>query len=436
MDNLSSIVYNNIRNNTSATSATDYASQWKEKNKLFLKYAGDGAKKSIDKGLKEAPLFMRDAGEGTSFENVQTASVKRQLANDANNHDLYNSSMMEMIGYLSDENKEKYLENVQPLQRYIDVKDEFDFKNNNYNTTGYIDKTPDIDVMQLQRELNESGYTDKFGQKLIEDGIYAGKTAYAYDSRLASNNNSSYRAGNRKEPTINDVVADVYNFEYPATTIGDVQTRVSDSPEIKLVSADKNTRSSSSKPDKLKYLPDVLYNAWDKAEDSIWKTGAKVLDIYGWHMASDLLTLAASGKGHKYIVDEGSYASNLLKNDKGINKCVNDAIWEYGTSKGNKNPKIPPIVYTVPLTNGDLGASLHKITLYIDAKQNKNGTWTAKVKATDNYDFTEKKSLQKILEEEGLKSKFLWLSNDIAVKDTELGFLDNVEVEISFKNNY
>ncbi|MEE1042801.1 MAG: hypothetical protein UH854_02440, partial [Clostridia bacterium] len=55
-----------------------------------------------------------------------------------------------------------------------------------------IDTTPDEKVRQLQRELNESGYTDKFGQKLKEDGIYGGKTAYADDRRMINNTGKTH----------------------------------------------------------------------------------------------------------------------------------------------------------------------------------------------------------------------------------------------------
>jgi len=192
VDNSNSIIYNKNKENTlSITPLTDFAKQWKEKNKDALKYAGDSAKKSIHAGLSEAPSFMADADEGTYFGDVQTASVKRHLAKDSNNEKLYNASMMELIGHLSKDNKETYLKHALPLQKYIDAKDEFDFKHNNYTTTDNVDKTPDEKVRQLQRELNESGYTDKFGQRLKEDGIYAGKTAYADDNYKADNPNSS-----------------------------------------------------------------------------------------------------------------------------------------------------------------------------------------------------------------------------------------------------
>ena len=86
-----------------------------------------------------------------------------------------------------------------------------DFKNNNYTTIANVDKTPDEKVRQLQRELNEAGYTDKFGQRLKEDGIYAGKTAYADDNYKADNPNvSKYSAvQNDKKFSVKDLSKDL-----------------------------------------------------------------------------------------------------------------------------------------------------------------------------------------------------------------------------------
>ena len=192
VDNSSSVMYNKDKKNTGTiTPSTDFSKQWKEKNQGLFKYAGDCAKDSVDKGLKEAHDYMQDADKGTSFEDVQTASVKRHLSNDANDDKLYNAAMMELIGHLSKDNKETYLKHAQPLQKYIDAKDEFDFKHNNYTTTENVDTTPDENVRQLQRELNEAGYTDKMGQPIKDDGVYAGKTAYADDSMKADNPNKT-----------------------------------------------------------------------------------------------------------------------------------------------------------------------------------------------------------------------------------------------------
>ena len=172
---------------------------------------------------------MQDTDEGTYFGDVQTASVKRHIAKDSNNEKLYNASMMEMIGHLSKDNKETYLKHAQPLQKYIDAKDEFDFKHNNYTTTENVDKTPDEKVRRLQRELNEAGYTDKFGQRLKEDGIYAGKTAYAGDNYKADNPNvSKYSAvQNDKKFSVKDLSKEdiekigkyVYENDYDPTVL-------------------------------------------------------------------------------------------------------------------------------------------------------------------------------------------------------------------------
>ncbi len=59
------------------------------------------------------------------------------------------------------------------------------------------------------------------------------------------------------------------------------------------------------------------YKTMNFVVDSIWKTGAVVLDKAGYDLSSDLLKLAASGSGNKYVAKEGSYASNLLKMIRG-----------------------------------------------------------------------------------------------------------------------
>ena len=100
------MMYNKGKENTEHPSLLrDFTSSRKQKNENALKYAGDSAKKSIDEGLKQASNFMKDADNGTKFEDVQTASVKWKLANDSNNKKLSNIAMKEMIGHLSKENK-------------------------------------------------------------------------------------------------------------------------------------------------------------------------------------------------------------------------------------------------------------------------------------------------------------------------------------------
>ena len=81
----------------------------------------------------------------------------------------------------------------------------------------------------------------------------------------------------------------------------------------------------------------------------------------------------------------------------------------------------------------DVQTASVKWGLGIDANQKSNGTWTANVTVTDDFNFTEKKN---VFEQEGVKKKLLWLANNIAAYDTDWGLLDNVTVKISFKNIY
>lgn len=176
-----------------------------------------------------------------------------------------------------------------------------------------------------------------------------------------------------------------------------------------------------------------IYNAWNWGEDNIWKGIAKGVDIYGWHLSAELLRLSASGSGHTYIATSGDYASNLAKNDYGINKKVNDIIWDYGTSTGNRYISTPKISYEIPLGNGDLGAALHWVSIQVNASQQRNGSWSANVTITDDFDFTEFKNPFK---QGSILKGFLWAANDIAYIDTEWGLLDNVKVIIKYSNYY
>ena len=176
-----------------------------------------------------------------------------------------------------------------------------------------------------------------------------------------------------------------------------------------------------------------IYNVWNWGEDTVWKGIALGINAVGWQLTSDLLWLAASGSGNTYAAMAGSYASNLAKNDAGINKFVNDIIWAYGTSQNNSNPLIPTQSYEIPLSNGDLGAALHNVYVDIKASRGSDGVWTATVTLTDTFDFTECKNPFK--QDSALKG-LLWLANDIAYFDTEWGLLDPVGVSITYKKNY
>ena len=177
----------------------------------------------------------------------------------------------------------------------------------------------------------------------------------------------------------------------------------------------------------------LTYNLLNPIEDFFWETGADLLDKAGYHLSSDLLKLAASGSGNKYVAKDGSYASNLLKNDKGLNDFIESEIRK--NAKKHRGPilYISDLTYEIPLGNGDLGAALHKINVDIDARRGRDGKWNAEVKVSDDFDFTE---WVDPFDQDSIKEGVLWFANDVATASSELGLLDEVGVEITYSKKY
>ena len=176
-----------------------------------------------------------------------------------------------------------------------------------------------------------------------------------------------------------------------------------------------------------------IHNVLNVANDATWKAGTLALDMAGYDLSSNLLKLAANGSGNKYVAKEGSYASNLLKNDKGLNDFVKSTIEEYAEKQKSPNPSIPTVSYEIPLGNGDLGAALHNVDIDIDAKRERDGKWNTEVKVTDKFDFTQWVTP---INQGSLKNNFLWAANDAAMISSKLGLLDEVGVEITYTQKY
>ena len=150
------------------------------------------------------------------------------------------------------------MHNVLYTLKYLN-KNKFDFKHNNYTTTENAYKTPDENVRQLQRELNESGYTDKFGEPLKEDGIYGGKTAYADDRRKTNNpitDNNRY-----KTATIN---GKEYKAEHLLATKDDLQPKMWGKSEVKSASTNYDSQ--------LKYYKNKSSNTDDNSDNFDYNT--------------------------------------------------------------------------------------------------------------------------------------------------------------------
>ena len=168
-----------------------------------------------------------------------------------------------------------------------------------------------------------------------------------------------------------------------------------------------------------------LYDIWNKAEDSIWKLGAKILKRKGYKLTGELLNLAASGAGNKYYASEDSDVSKEIANNAEFVASVMDNYRSNSAKGSNQNQYN---IYEFPVSQGDLGAALHNVSYSYEVKSDKHTNREyLLITITDVFDFTEYKNP---LTQDGLKAKFLWLMNDIACVDSDWGLLDPVDVEI------
>ena len=174
--------FQNMDYNGNESGGQSDAEAWKSENSEALKYAGDEALRSVDKGLSEARDFPSEAKKDVNFRDVQDASVKWALAADSNNEELSNSARDELIGILGEGDPEPYMSDVRPLAEFVEAKDNFDYQNGNYTTTENMDKNYDEGVLNMQTSLKENGYTDKFGDPIKPDGYLGGKTMFAMDA--------------------------------------------------------------------------------------------------------------------------------------------------------------------------------------------------------------------------------------------------------------
>ncbi len=93
------------------------------------------SKNTVD---KPKPIMYNDSKKSTGLSNTYVpGTLLSQAWKDKNKDsmryaDLVKKATMEIIGHLSKENKEPYLKHAEPLQTYIDAKDEFDYRHKNY----------------------------------------------------------------------------------------------------------------------------------------------------------------------------------------------------------------------------------------------------------------------------------------------------------------
>ena len=174
----------------------------------------------------------------------------------------------------------------------------------------------------------------------------------------------------------------------------------------------------------------LLHDLWRKAEAVCWHIISNCLDKAGYTLTANLLSQSADGEDLAYIAGNGSYASEMCRNDVGIQQSVNTEIAKL---RPDRNGRVNGSwSYTIPLSNGDLGAALHVVTISVDGRVD-GTTLHATVTITDTFDFTE---LKNPLTQGSVINGLLWLANDIAYFDSEWGLLDPVSVTIRYEEDY
>ena len=174
----------------------------------------------------------------------------------------------------------------------------------------------------------------------------------------------------------------------------------------------------------------VLHDLWRKAEAFCWHRISDCLRVAGYNLTANLLDQAADGNNLSYIAGEGSYASELCKGDADIKQAIETEI--AGQKPDSKGIVRSDFGYTIPLGNGDLGASLHRVVISVDGRATGNNLH-ATITITDTFDYTE---FVNPFNQSSLIEGILWAANDIAYIDTKWGLLDPVSVKISYVEEF
>lgn len=163
--------------------------------------------------------------------------------------------------------------------------------------------------------------------------------------------------------------------------------------------------------------------------------GAKYyLDEYkGWYLTATLLERAADGPGNSFVSNGGDYATEAVRNHPGFRSAVNDLIWATAGSYGSLYVDSWGS-YEFKLSDGDLGAALHKTSFHVKGYKDESGRWQVYVSVYDVFDFTEFKN--PFMSGNTAKETLLWVANDAAYVDMMLGMLDEVTVEINMFDTY
>ena len=144
-----------------------------------LNYSGDKAYRSYMDGIRKADEFIKinkiNPKKKNIFE-IISDYLKMFLSEISGDMETFWDSFENLSDTKSSKNKTK---DLNTLLEDIDKKD---YSSGKRTTDKYTDNNFDETVYNMQREFNEQGVTDKYGNKLKEDGVLGPNTQWVSDA--------------------------------------------------------------------------------------------------------------------------------------------------------------------------------------------------------------------------------------------------------------
>lgn len=143
-----------------------------------LNYSGDKAYRSYMDGIRKADEFIKinkiNPKKKNIFE-IISDYLKMYLSEISGDMETFWDSFENLSDTKSSKNKTK------DLNILLEDIDKNDYSSGKRTTDKYTDNNFDEAVYNMQREFNEQGVTDKYGNKLKEDGVYGPNTQWVSD---------------------------------------------------------------------------------------------------------------------------------------------------------------------------------------------------------------------------------------------------------------
>ena len=153
----------------------------------LLNYTGDNSFDAFMDGIRLADEFLLKHGIDPGKIDLSAfyqASIKCLLAEGMGNEELMEQALAEAEQALSpqrDAQGNPILTPRLPLEEYIRLRDNFDYRNGDFTTDRYLGDTPSAQILAAQKLLNGLGATNRFGDSLKADGLFGPNTQWALD---------------------------------------------------------------------------------------------------------------------------------------------------------------------------------------------------------------------------------------------------------------